>query len=232
MKKAAFLFLCFVCVVSGFSQKTPAVKDSTGQQEMKTLFCNMDHYAPAGYFISISNTSTTFGDKYADLVGISAGFIFNHHWSVGGTYNGIANSGHLNYMIPSGDTLNTELKVNLRGGYGGLVVEYILWPMKRVHLSFPLLIGGGMLEYTRQHSDSTHNDSDDHHHYDHRYDRVAHDTYFVVEPGVKAEANLLKFMRLGIGVSYRYTPDLKLVNTSKTLINQFNLNVSLKFGKF
>jgi len=42
----------------------------------------------------------------------------------------------------------------------------------------------------------------------------------------------VKFFRIGVGASYRYTPDLDLVNSSKNLINQFNANLSLKFGKF
>jgi len=54
----------------------------------------------------------------------------------------------------------------------------------------------------------------------------------VVQPGVRVEFNIVKFFRIGVGVSYRYMPDLELVNTSRNVVNQFNANVSLKFGKF
>lgn len=37
---------------------------------------------------------------------------------------------------------------------------------------------------------------------------------------------------LNSGVSYRYTPDLDLVSTKTGLINDLNVNFSVKFGKF
>jgi hypothetical protein len=39
-------------------------------------------------------------------------------------------------------------------------------------------------------------------------------------------------LRIGLGISYRYAPDLDLKNTSSNLINQFTGKLSLRFGKF
>ena len=58
------------------------------------------------------------------------------------------------------------------------------------------------------------------------------DHFFVIEPGVKVECNVIKALRIGIGISYRYTPDLDLKYTSSDLINQFTAKLSLRFGKF
>jgi hypothetical protein len=58
------------------------------------------------------------------------------------------------------------------------------------------------------------------------------DGFFVVEPGVRIECNVVKSLRIGLGISYRYTPYLKLLNTSPGLINQFTAKLSLRFGKF
>jgi hypothetical protein len=58
------------------------------------------------------------------------------------------------------------------------------------------------------------------------------DHFFVVDPGVKMEVNLTKVFRMGLGVSYRYAPDLDLKHASENLINQFNATLSLRFGKF
>jgi hypothetical protein len=93
-----------------------------------------------------------------------------------------------------------------------------------VHINFPILVGGGGLVYNTW----------TYHHQDYYYDgsTIDWDAFFVVEPGVMVEMNLVKFLRLDAGVSYRYTPDLDLMNTSSGLINNFNANLSLKFGKF
>ena len=58
------------------------------------------------------------------------------------------------------------------------------------------------------------------------------DGFFVVEPGAALEINLLKFMRLDAGASYRYAAGLDLKSTSSSLLNNFNANISLVFGKF
>jgi hypothetical protein len=58
------------------------------------------------------------------------------------------------------------------------------------------------------------------------------DDFFVIEPGVRAELNILKFMRLNAGISYRYTAGVDLINTSDTFMNNFTATVGLRFGKF
>jgi hypothetical protein len=39
-------------------------------------------------------------------------------------------------------------------------------------------------------------------------------------------------MRLDAGITYRYAPNIDLPETSKGLLNTFNVVASLKFGKF
>jgi hypothetical protein len=91
-----------------------------------------------------------------------------------------------------------------------------------VHVSFPLLIGAGSLSYNRN------NDMD----YNYMEESYASDGFFVVEPGVMLGLNLIKFMRLDIGVTYRFAPSIDLPETSSVLLNTFNAMASLKFGKF
>jgi hypothetical protein len=44
--------------------------------------------------------------------------------------------------------------------------------------------------------------------------------------------NILKFMRLNAGVSYRYTAGVDLINTPDNFMNNFTATVGLRFGKF
>jgi len=93
------------------------------------------------------------------------------------------------------------------------------------------MIAGGSMYYTRtiHHHDSafSYNSNREWHH-----SYISRDRFFVIEPGVRVECNVVKSLRIGLGISYRYTPDLKLKNTSSDLINQFTAKLSLRFGKF
>jgi len=206
MKK---LIMAIVCLVNGvFSM---AQSDS---RESETLFKNPQHI---GWYISPEIGYTKFDDKDVFLSGLSGGVIFNHSFSLGIGGYGIINSYDLQYSdIAPPDELY------LYGGYGGLKMEYTLNPSNVVHVSFPLLIGGGALSYNR------HNDMD----YNYVEESYASDGFFVLEPGVMVGVNLIKFMRLDAGITYRFAPNIDLPNTSSVLLNSFNAKISLKFGKF
>ncbi len=240
MKKIlSLLFLVIFLGTIGVAQEDYSKKPETKDQDkINTLFQKgKKHKKPhIGYFLGPEFAYTQFsGNKHVFLLGINMGVTFNHWVSVGLAGYGIVNSGNLKYYTQLYDDINRKEQIaNLYGGYGGLLLEFTVIPRSVVHVSFPLLIGGGglTLMYRPDYTDK----------YDWGgYTNVDWDAFFVVQPGVKAEFNILKFFRIGIGVSYRYTPDLDLylkeVNKNKNqipsnLINQFNANLSLKFGKF
>jgi len=223
-----FLFLgSTVLSQEDFSAKP----DQQDPDEIKTLFQKgKPHKKPAiGYFIGPEFAYTQFsGNKNVLLLGLNMGVTVDHWLSVGLAGYGIINSGNLEYDEMVYDDINkTWQSANLYGGYGGLLVEFTVIPRSVVHVSFPVLIGGGGLTYMYRPE------------YVNQYDwsglqSVDWDAFFVVQPGVKVEFNIVKFFRIGVGVSYRYTPDLDLQQdkTTNLIINQFNANLSLKFGKF
>jgi hypothetical protein len=221
-----FLFFCpAILVVAQEDYSQPKTKHET---EMRTLFAkNKDFKVHVGYFVGPEFAYTQFtGNKDVFLAGISMGVTLNHWFSVGLSGYGVANSGNLYYEDLVYDTTDSMLKgANLYGGYGGLLLEFTLLPRSMVHVSFPILIGGGGLVYNKGYDN-------DKSHYDQNWETLDWDAFFVIQPGIRCEFNVVKFFRIGIGASYRYTPDLDLVNTSSSLINQFNANLSLKFGKF
>ena len=227
--------LTFLSLLLFLSTMTVAQEDYTtkadqqDQDEIKTLFRKGKKHKKShiGYFIGPEFAYTQFkGNKNVFLLGASMGLTLNHWFSIGLSGYGIINSGQLKYNNLIFDDIDKRWQeANLYGGYGGLLLEFLVLPKSPVHVSFPILIGSGGLTYMYRPE------------YVDRYDwggykTVDWDAFFVVQPGVRAEFNIVKFLRIGVGVSYRYTPDLNLVNTSKNLINQFNVNLSLKFGKF
>ncbi|MCX6266746.1 MAG: hypothetical protein NTW16_05225 [Bacteroidetes bacterium] len=198
----------------------PSSKQDDG--EIKTLFNKSDHPMKMGYYISPEFGYSQFDGRDVFLAGLSMGAIIDHFFSIGLGANGIVNPGNLWY-----NNIKDSSGAYLYGGYGGLKLEFRVLPSFPVHVNFPILIGGGGMVYNTW---MYHHENEKNNNYDGT--TLDWDAFFVVEPGVMVELNLVKFMRLDAGISYRYTPDLNLFNTSSGLINNFNTNISLKFGKF
>ena len=231
MKKILFLLLALAMVSHVFSQETQTTeKKSSDDLQMKTIFGNKEHRhnISMGYFVELTAGYTQFGTKDVFLPGLNFGMILNHNWSIGLSGSFIANTNYLYFPDIYLDSYTQQWsEARLGGGYGGLLLEYTLLPRSVVHVSFPLIVGAGYLAYYN--NDNTYYSGYPNHYHNQAIDE---DFCFVVEPGVKAEFNIIKKLRIGVGVSYRYSPDLNLENTSSALINQFTGKLSLRFGKF
>ncbi|MGE5423763.1 MAG: hypothetical protein ACM3N9_00280 [Syntrophothermus sp.] len=216
--------LIAIIAMLGLGLATFAQENTTAasNDEIKAVF-GQGNKMKIGWFIEGSGGYTKFCSTDIGLAGISGGIIINHNFSIGLTASGVANSQQITYknFIEGKDA-------RLEAGWGGLRIEYTLFPKSPVHVTFPLMIGGGQVSYisTDESYDPVSNK------WECSHEVLASDGIFVVEPGVKAEVNIFRFMRLGAGISYRYTPDLDLPNTSTDFINNFTVGGSIKFGKF
>lgn len=124
----------------------------------------------------------------------------------------------------------------LSGGYGGLIMEPIIFGWLPVHIALPVLIGGGgMASY------STNADPWDYDNIDPTFGEYA--VFFVGEVGVELEFNLVKFFRLSLFGNYRWTTSLDmkpmygLDEVSPYVVGPHALNgwstgVRFKFGSF
>ena len=59
-------------------------------------------------------------------------------------------------------------------------------------------------------------------------------SYFVFEPGIGVELNVLKFFRIELGASYRIVTRLNMPisNTKASDVDGYSVNFAFKFGKF
>lgn len=215
-----FLFLC----AASFAQDYTQSKDKTSDEEIKTLFKKPKKDISVGWTAGLNSAYTQFDKQNVWLVGLAAGPIINHNWTIGLQLNAIVNSYYLYY-----DTIINNTNAYLVGGYGGFLIQYTLFPNSAVHVTFPLQIGGGYLGYL---SDNGYKVENGNGYWYNNSEILDYDAFFYMEPGIQAEFNLLKFMRLAVGMSYRYSPNFNLEKTSSGFINQFNGTVGLKFGKF
>ena len=207
-------------------------KSSSDYSEIKTLFGNRSHHGkiPIGFFAEMNAGYTKFGENHVFLPGISLGAILNHNWSVGLSGSFLGNPGNLYYEdIYILESHSTIYGANLFGGYGGGLIEYTAFPNSVVHFSVPVMIGAGYFAYL----DDYYFGSDQNYDYQYwDYTTIDWNVCFVVEPGLKVEFNIVKMLRIGLSASYRYSPNLDLINTPDDLINQFTGRFSLRFGKF
>ncbi|MBN1183062.1 MAG: hypothetical protein JXB49_12285 [Bacteroidales bacterium] len=171
-----------------------------------------------GGYGAVSVNYSLIEDKDAIIIGGRGSWVIGHWFALG-----VGGNGFFNDYTPVNYTTTTR-DVNLSGGYGGLVFEPILFPKFPVHISLPVLAGAGGIAYATSDYSPEYEDWD--------YFVEDADAFFVVEPGVELELNMLKYFRLCFGGYYRYTTPIDIVNTSEGPLNGFSGGITLKFGKF
>ncbi|MBC8342801.1 MAG: hypothetical protein ISR55_05310 [Bacteroidetes bacterium] len=211
MKK--LLIMVFMsCSISLIAQDNVTKND-----EIKTLFGGE---IAGGFYGSYDMKVTSFTKNAGLMTGGKGGWIINHQLVVGG--GGFGLSTHSSFDISSHETRDSF--AHFQCGYGGLLIEYIIWPEKPVHASFPLLVGAGGVRI---------HESENGYFLDYTIGRLLErSSFFVVEPGIDLELNLLKWIRFGVGMSYRYVYGSNLLSLTDGEMSGLSMNFSFKFGYF
>ncbi|WP_053221768.1 STN domain-containing protein [Roseivirga seohaensis] len=137
---------------------------------------------------------------------------------------GVAGKGFITRNEPD---LQLGADYSYSGGYGGLLLEATLFPDKAFHLSFPVVFGLGEVMYNSLQPLTGLNTIEDQR------------TIFVFEPGAYLEMNLIKYLRVGFGATYRdaSTANLKYQSTDQPILDKngldgLSINIMVKFGIF
>lgn len=148
------------------------------------------------------------------FVGGQGGWIINHTLVIGGGGFGLANKIALE---------GTECQY-LGFGYGGLLLEYIVASQKLVHLDIQFLIGaGGVSSYTSY--------TDDYSCWGEDYYGDG-DAFFAMEPGANLMLNLHRYVRVGVGATYRYVGGVCYRGLDDSDLRGFTGQMIFKFGNF
>jgi hypothetical protein len=218
--KKTILFIIFILAIY-----VAGAQDSYQSDQVRTVFSKSKSNGGYGAFtMSYSNI----GGYDAFVSGGRGAFIFDHVLAIGAGGYGFVNNLNYNYYHNS-----SENRLSLAGGYGGLLIEPIVAGRSPVHVSFPILIGGGGVTLVDMYRWDYWGDP--HHGYE-----FAYDAFFVFEPGVELEFNLARWFRLAAAVSYRYTSDINLYRPDSNIAHEyrkdalrgFNYGLTFKFGKF
>ncbi|NNJ56338.1 MAG: hypothetical protein HKP14_09405, partial [Bacteroidia bacterium] len=157
----------------------------------------------------------TGGESLILKSGGSASVILNHKLGLGATGTGFAGSQNI--------TLDGD-KYSMYGGYGGFLIEPILFPKQTIHVSLPISFGGGEAAYFK--------DSLGYREWEHSYSNSFYNDFIFIEPGINIEINVTKFMRFGITGSYLITNTLNTSKLANTELDGLSLSANLKFGWF
>jgi len=232
MKKSTF-FLLILAICFGYSahsqdtlrlfgnKRTPA---ASKRSENTTPRYNSDIKTltgpgqKVGFYVGFHSEYSQIDGHDAFGAGGSIALVANHSLAIGFAGKGF-------FSEPYSSAAGTDLKYNYSGGYGGFLIEPILFPKSPVHVSFPILLGAGGIAKSSWYN----------YNYPYEYTQIEIDdaeAFLVAEPGVELEFNIARWMRLGLGASYRFTSDLDQASFNSDIMNGFTGGFSLKFGKF
>ncbi len=214
MKTLIFTITIFLFSVSLFAQKTIKIDDeSNDSQEVKTLFKKDKR---DGFYYSVSAGYAPIDNKNGVVTSMRGSWIMDHFFAIG-----VGGTAFINEL----DELDLDLllsnepgDLNLAGGYGGIIFEPMIFPLKPIHLSFPVLVGVGAASAFENYS---------------YYSSLnISDFFWVVEPMAELEVNFTSWLRIAVYGGYRFTSDLDIDGISKDALRNYSAGLTLKMGLF
>ena len=192
---------------------------SNAQEPAKTLF-KTPTINQVGLYVAPEYQYGQLKNQFTSLGGASLMLLVNQQFAFG--FSGQRSLDQS--FSPSGIS-----PLYLHSGMGGLKLEYTPKPASAVHVSFPLFIGMGFAQadssytgFRRVNSDSLM-----------RANRANRNDYFIIQPGVTVEANVIKYVKVFAGVNYRFAINRDNTNTLPLSTMQgFSAFAGVKVGLF
>jgi hypothetical protein len=212
--KKALLIISAIILTTSFLMSQDTEFEYYKNKEIKTL---LGRDRSGGGYGSFTLGYSEIDGRSAVLMGGRFSWIASHYIGIGIGGTGFINEFHFEPSI--------NRDVFLTGGYGGLYIEPILFPRLPVHLSFPILLGGGGISYISNNESLNGNFIED------------SQAFLIIEPSAELELNLTKHFRLAFGATYRFPTQFD-IGLSGTLsvdaesIEGISYQVTFKFGRF
>ncbi len=158
--------------------------------------------------------------KFSKVNGDNALFIGGH---LAANFNRKMSYGFAAYVNVLKNEFSVDPDMTLRTGFGyvGMFNEYVMYSERKVHLTFPMVIGVGGVTVWDKNEDLVEGEE---------WNDVETSAAFVFEPGINVEVNLTKFMRFTAGASYRLVRKSDLVHLSDKDLSCFAVNAGFRFG--
>jgi hypothetical protein len=177
--------------------------------EPVTLAGSRGYLKHNGWYIAPSLGATTLDGHLSSLVGLRGGWLINRQFGIGlAGYAFGWDRTHIDSPRP-----NTRVD----GGYGGLLLQYVIASDKLVHGTVDATFGGGALCFDAVSNRRECNDAL---------------TFYVFEPTANVEINVTSFMRIAVGGGYRFAAVDDKSGPYKPDLGGFVTRTSVQFGRF
>lgn len=205
MKKLLIALLLFVRLTS-LSQT---------DQGSYTIF-NDRSYSQVNAYASFDGSVFNVNSSPTGSVGGTFAITVNHAFSIGATGAYVIESKNEPQpilVIPSG---YNNYVIKRYFWYLGIMLEPTLLPRAPIHLTFPIVIGGGQRSYRLQET---------HEMWNYYAISLSKESFFIASIGIRAEVNIADGFRISVGPSYKYV-------TRLTILSGPSIDVSIKVGSF
>jgi hypothetical protein len=208
------LFFMFNCLAPA-DCLAPAVEQA---EKMQTLISGPIHH---GFYLAPVTKMSRMDGKTAFLAGAKMAWLINHRFAIG-----FAGYGRIDNV--EWDCFHNGAQTTEHMGYGGLLLEANVFPLKVLHLNAGLLLGGGAV-IRPDDRDAVligHGSRECG-----RY-RYQTDVFLAVEPELNLEINVTRFFALGVGVAYRFVSGIdKAQGSSNENMSGLSSALTMKFGR-
>ncbi len=233
------MLLAMMCMAANtYAQDNKETKTLLGGKKVKP-FRKINYL---GLYVAPEIQYAGLAGGFTPMGGVSAMLQINKKWGVGG----VAYTSFEDYTPTK---LSTEKTYIFDAQFGGLKLEYTAKPNALVHVSFPLIIGAGMakidsvgkkegrdmFEENDQKGEGMHFEGNKRGRRDDGEDNL----FYVIQPGIHLEMNVIKYAKVYLGASYRIAAGKSdaastnplLIPTSSQM-NGFAVHAGIKVGLF
>ncbi len=215
LKKYCLTLIIFIPVIL-YSQKYMDTHDPKSS-DVKSLLGKDNEFAGFG---GVDLKMSRIKDDRTLLMGMYAGTIINRNYLLGLAGYGIASTNDFKGSYP-GSTV--QRKLNLHGGYGGVIIGATMFTREIIHLSFPILLGAGSMDVVDDKFLNSNTAWDV---------TIEKSAFFVLEPSAQIEINITKKFRIAGGVSYRYITASGFTNLENDDLTGLASTLSFRFGRY
>lgn len=213
MKKiisALFILIAFNTV---FGQKeTEDTKDYIEFDDRK----NVVH----GVYIGLAYHYGKINNEDAHFNKLKIAYVANRKFEVGAVF------GAFYSKQPADSNVYIDDEVVIAGIYGGLHLEPILFSNRFINVSFPILIGEGIVTLLDEKVDGDYVIEEE------EFDEDDFSAFFMFEPGINILYNISRYVQIETGIRYRFTGKHDLPPFGRDNLNGFSIGAGIKLGVF
>jgi hypothetical protein len=193
------------------SELSSAPAAATSVNDSPTLFDSTPSHNPFNIYFAPSLGATTLNHHLAADVGVRGVYLLDEHWGVGLAAHAMGWDGK------DGPNPTLDDRREIGAAYGGLLVEYRLFPEYVVHGLFDATLGGGVV--------CTDDGRDDESCQGRR-------GFMMLETTSNVEVNLTHYLRLSAGAGYRFAVASEHDGVSGGDLGGFVVRSSIALGWF